>query len=456
MGRARRSDAVLDFEPEATSISGNRQEAWSEVERSIVKAALSAGVRRCADLGLLPAELTDARARAVWAGILKRIEAGARIVMWDGALVAEVGKLLPLERARESVAWVKGAVEESDDDAVDALLMRVRDRAFCSRVYSLGASLRAAAEDGTPDAAAKSARIIRELFDADESRQSTSAGPDLTSVLDGWDQYIKEAATVERAGKGAVFGLPGVDRWVRMPPCTITVVGAETNVGKSTLAAGAVLASALRGIPSALVSVEDPWSQLAAKMAAKVGRVNPREPLSEQPALDLTERIQDARAKLVGVKAWGCQVRDRSLDGVLAAIRMATAKGCTFVAVDYLTAIRRPAWVDRRAPRREWTDEILGVLIATAAERKVTLLLTSQFNREKGRNAPTVHDLKESGSIGDSAQNVVLLHRDKESVICTVAKVKDGPGVGRRVRLVLDDYGCFAEQEFTESDKEEF
>lgn len=451
MARARRAAAELEFEPGAAPIAGDRQAAWSDTERTIVKAALSSGVRRCADLGLLPAELSDARARAVWAAVLKRIEAGARIVMWDGALVAEVGKSLSMEHARAAVAWVKEAADEGDDDAVDALLQRVRDRGFCARVYSLGASLRDAAESGTPEGAERSAKIIRELFDADESRQSSASGPELVSVSDGWDEYLR-TAKVDRSGKAAVFGLPGVDRWVRMPPSTITVVGAETNVGKSTLAASAVLSTALRDIPAALVSVEDPWAQLAAKMAAKVGRVNPREPLSEQPALDLAERIQDARARLVGVKAWGCHVRDRSLDGVLAAIRMAASRGCAFVAVDYLTAIRRPAWVDRRAPRREWTDEILGALLSTAAERKVTLLLTSQFNREKGRSAPTVHDLKESGSIGDAAQNVVLLHREKEAVIATVAKVKDGPGVGKRVRLVMDDYGCFAEQEFADED----
>lgn len=447
----RPTSAALDFEPEEAPISGNRQSAWSDTERTIVKAALSAGVRRCTDLALAPSELSDGRARAVWEAVLKRIEAGARVVWFDGALVAEVGRSMPLEHARAAVTWVREAPEETEDDAVDALVSSLRDRGFCARVYSLGASLRSVAEPGTPEAAARAAKVIRELFDADESRQSASSGPELVSVVDGWDEYLR-TAKIDRSGKAAVFGIAGVDRWVRMPPATITVVGAETNVGKSTLAASAVLSTALRDIRSALVSVEDPWAQLAAKMAAKVGQVNPREPLSEQPAFDLAERVQNARAKLVGVQAWGCQVRDRSLDGVLAAIRAAASRGCTFVAVDYLTAIRRPPWVDRRAPRREWTDEILGALLSTAAERKVTLLLTSQFNREKGRNAPTVHDLKESGSIGDAAQNVVLLHREKEAVIATVAKVKDGPGVGKRVRLVMDDYGCFAEQEFSDED----
>lgn len=453
---ARRSAAAeLDFEPEDPELlSGTRQEAWAETERTVVKAALSSGVRRCVDLGLQPAELSDARARAVWTAVLKRIEAGARVVWFDGALVAEVGRGMSMEDARRSVAWVKDAADEPDDDSVDALLAGLRDRGFCARVYAMGASLRSAAEAGTPEAASRASRLIRELFDADDSRQSASTGPELTSALDGWDEYIG-TAKVDRSGKAAVFGIAGVDQWVRMPPSTITVVGAETNVGKSTLAASAVLATALRGIPSALVSVEDPWPQLAAKMAAKVGRVNPREPLADQPALDLTERIQEARAKLVGVKAWGCQVRNRSLEGVLAAIRAAGSRGCTFVAVDYLTAIRRPAWVDRRAPRREWTDEILMALLSTASERHLTLLLTSQFNREKGRSAPTVHDLKESGSIGDAAQNVVLLHREKETVIATVAKVKDGPGVGKRVSLAIDDFGCFVEQEFAD-EREEF
>lgn len=446
MGRRSTAAPLFDEPAGPSPLTGDRQAAWAETERTIVRSTLAAGVRRVTDLGLQPGELSDARARAVWAGILARVESGARLVLLDGALIAEVAKKLPIEQARASVEWVRGASEEPDDDAVDALISSVRDRGFCARVYALGATLRSAAEVGTPEAAQRSAQIIRELFDAEEGRQAaSSAGPELVSVSDGWEEYLRTASQTERAGKSAIFGLGEIDRWVRMPQGTVTVVGAETNVGKTTFAASAVLSTALRDRPSAFVSVEDPWGQLAAKMAAKVGRVNPREPLSAQPSLDLTERVAEARARLHGVKAWGCHVRDRSLDGVLAAIRAAASRGCVFVAVDYLTAIKRPSWVDRRMPRREWTDEILSALIATASERNVALLLTSQFNREKGRNAPTLHDLKESGSVGDVAQNVVLLHREEGKVVATIAKVKDGPGVGTKVALAFDDYGCLIE-----------
>lgn len=375
-----------------------REESWSDVEGRVMKHALSSGVRRVLDMAIRVEEWQDPRARTVWSAVLRLVEAGKRSVWIGGGLEAEIAKVETITVARDCHAWIKAAGDEHDPDEVDALVQRMRDRNFNAR---------------------KTAH-----------------------------------------GKLPVLGIPGIDRWIRMPPATVTVVGAEPSVGKSTVSAGAVLATAQRGIPSALVTVEDAWADLAAKMAASVGQLNPREVLADQPAMDLAERMERADLALRGLPVYGHRVRDRSLDGVLSAIRAATARGCRLVAVDYLTAIRRPSWLrGMKMDRREWTDEIIAALLAIAAERGVSLIIASQFNRSKDRHAPTLHDLKETSTIGEAAHNAVLLYRgrgdDSAVTWAGIAKIKDGHGHGKRVGLVRDAFGNLVQRKRDEDEKPE-
>ena len=427
-----------------------RSRSWSDVEGRIVKHALGSGVRRVTDLAIRVDEWQDARARLVWSAALRMIEAGKRTVWIGGGLESEIAKGEPIETARDCIAWIKAAGEEHDADEVSALLERVRDRNFSAKVCTQAVRLLETARSGHTEAAGRASALITELRDLDEARLAPGSTVELESAADAWDRYVKQGAKAKH-GKLPVLGLAGLDRWVRLPPESCTVIGAEPSVGKSTLGAGAVLATAQRGIPAALVSVEDPHEALVAKMAAALAKVNPREPLSDQPALDLPDRIATAGRMLRGLPLWGTKIRDRSADGVLAAMRSAHARGCRLVVVDYLTAIRRPSWLRGvRMDKREWTDEIIAALLALAGERGLSLIVCSQFNRSKERHEPTLHDLKETSTIGEAAHNAVLLYRargdaGKTGAIAKLAKVKDGPGYGHKIQLQRDAFGCLVE-----------
>lgn len=422
-----------------------REESWSDVEGRVMKHALSSGVRRVLDMAIRVEEWQDPRARTVWSAVLRLVEAGKRSVWIGGGLEAEIAKVETITVARDCHAWIKAAGDEPDPDEVDALVQRMRDRNFNARVCTLAQRLFEVARSGHTEAAARASSIVTDLRDLDETRTAPGSHVELQTAAEGWAEFRANARKTAH-GKLPILGIPGIDRWIRMPPATVTVVGAEPSVGKSTISAGAVLATAQRGIPAVLVSVEDAWADLAAKMAATVGQLNPREVLADQPAMDLAERMDRADLALRGLPVYGHRVRDRSLDGVLSAIRAATARGCRLVAVDYLTAIRRPSWLrGMKMDRREWTDEIIAALLAIAAERGVSLIIASQFNRSKDRHAPTLHDLKETSTIGEAAHNAVLLYRgrgDDSSVTWAgIAKIKDGHGHGKRVGLVRDAFG---------------
>lgn len=74
-----------------------------------------------------------------------------------------------------------------------------------------------------------------------------------------------------------------------------------------------------------------------------------------------------------------------------------------------------------------------------AIEHGCTIMLLAQLRRPStervGNPRPTIHDLRESGGIGDIADYVLLLHRDQDeagnhlpSGVLIVEKVRDGAG----------------------------
>jgi replicative DNA helicase len=95
--------------------------------------------------------------------------------------------------------------------------------------------------------------------------------------------------------------------------------------------------------------------------------------------------------------------------------RMVKEKGIELVVVDYLQLLTVEGFKDDRV--REVTM-ISGALKAIAKEMKIPVLVASQLNRgveqrqgAKGDSKPRLSDLRESGSIEQDADVVMLLHR---------------------------------------------
>lgn len=434
--------AALDFAP-----SKPATEAWADVERSIAKAALSSGVRRVSDLAIRPEELSDSRVRSVWAAVLRLIERGSRGVWLDGQLVAEVATELPIDKARQAVDWVKGAADEADDAGVDAMVQRVRDRIMCASVYAKASLLRAAAEAGTTESAKGATRIIAELRDLSEGRYAPGAGVKFQSAVDAFDEFVRDAKSERVSGRMAKIGLAGVDRWMRMDAGTATVVGAASHVGKTGIIASASLATAQAGLGAYVLTLEDPWKEIVARQAAEVGRLNPEDVRSDQPTLDLEERIAKARLGLVGLPIMGVRIETADIDSILAGIRSAASKGAFLVCIDFLQRIRRPKWAGKLDTRRDWFDECMNLVLATGAERGVHLLLGSQVTRDKTRKQVTKDDLRESSSIGESARNVITLQKSERGngVRLLLDKAKGTRGAGKSWELLRDDFGTLFE-----------
>lgn len=82
-----------------------------------------------------------------------------------------------------------------------------------------------------------------------------------------------------------------------------------------------------------------------------------------------------------------------------------------------------------KGDRREAIDHITRSLKVCAADTNTCIILASQVNRNGADRMPTIADLRESGSIENDADVVLLLHREDEgsgTVKMNVGKNRDG------------------------------
>lgn len=447
-----------------TAMEGKQAHAWHDIERRVIKALLSAGVRRVEEAAISPKLFTHYGAHLVWAGALRSIEHGARSVWLDGTLLASISTVTTPDRAREAIEWVRAAEDEPEDTAVDALVRSLRDRQFCAKVYELGARLRETVEQGTTDAAVRAEQVIATLRDLGESRYSGASIVEGIQFGAAYEAAIREER--ERAASRKplpIFGLPTIDAATRQEEGTVTVLGAESYLGKTGLMTSAALATSRLGIGAVVVSVEDPLSKIVMRCAAEVARISTRNMVSGSQ-LDREEKVRAAQKELARLPLWGRRLESRSLEGVLALIRWSAMKGAKVVYLDYFQSVLMPGGGSQQT-NTDRMNEGLYAMIAAAAERKIHLMILSQVKADENRKRPlTGYDLGESKKLKDAAANVVLFEfarkrqdEKRRAVMARVDKAKDVEDAwGTTARLVRDDFGILIEDGGPKGEKDEW
>ena len=94
--------------------------------------------------------------------------------------------------------------------------------------------------------------------------------------------------------------------------------------------------------------------------------------------------------------------------------------------IDYIQIIRS----DRKISRAEDVAVISSELKALAKELRIPVVVSSQLNRnadQRESKKPQLSDLKESGSLEQDADVVLLIHREGRDAEVIIAKNKNGP-----------------------------
>ena len=189
------------------------------------------------------------------------------------------------------------------------------------------------------------------------------------------------------------------------------VIGARTGVGKTALMLSMAISAIQAGKRVLFISLEMPEREDVSRMIASVSGVsleriyNPKK-LTDKDHIDIAE----AYALLPGEYFQMCMTARTPQAVRRAALAMRAQGGLDLIVVDYIQIMQPDGKTNSRV---ETIGQITGALKMLAMELNVPVLTGSQVNRAgvQGGNEPRLSDLRESGSIEQDADVVLLLHR---------------------------------------------
>jgi replicative DNA helicase len=285
---------------------------------------------------------------------------------------------------------------------------------------NLCSSYAAAFATGEQNSAETLASLQTEIFAVME--QSTEGDdPQVSAYSDAaWDRFNEKARG--GVGPGLSYGLGPLDSFTNgMQPGQVTVVGARSGVGKSSLMKQAAAANLMKGVPVSMFSLEMSRDEILAGLWAIQSGVEYRKVIrpylcnhAEHTALELAKDR---------VKNWPLRIyedADLNLNQIVAYAQMDVRRhGTQLVCVDYAQNVE--------AEGRDERTKVASVsrsLTKMAKTEKCSLLLLSQLRKvphEAYKHPPTVADLRETGQLENDAHTVVLLHRGWDDESCRVS-----------------------------------
>lgn len=201
----------------------------------------------------------------------------------------------------------------------------------------------------------------------------------------------------------------------------LIVVAGRPGMGKSVYVIDVARKAAFRdGKSVAVFSLEMSAKELGLRITSAEARLGLETLKSGEMTYDETKRVTDAFAKLHGSRL----VIDDDAVTSLATIRSRARRiqqqqGLDLIVIDYLQLMTPGR---RSASRVEEVGEISRGLKLLAKELNVPVIVAAQLNRgpeQRTDKRPMISDLRESGSIENDADVVVLIHRpgyyDKKS-----------------------------------------
>jgi replicative DNA helicase len=236
------------------------------------------------------------------------------------------------------------------------------------------------------------------------------------------------------------------------------VLAARPSMGKTSfalnIAEAAILPRKGQAHPTLIFSLEMSGSQLALRMLCSRARVNMvrlrNEVLSKDG--DEQQKLVAAADEFSKAPLFIDDSSNLSIMQLRAKARRVHARNkLGLIIVDYLQLLSP---TDSKVPREQQVAEASRGLKALAKELDVPVVVLSQLNRssEKENRAPKLADLRESGSIEQDADVVLMLSRPKdadekfqvaaESMELIVAKQRNGP-VGEQRLTFLKDFTRF-------------
>lgn len=192
------------------------------------------------------------------------------------------------------------------------------------------------------------------------------------------------------------------------------IIGARPSIGKTAFALTMAANMSIRNkIPVGFFTLEMSEMALMNRLIASESRINSTNLRSGMLKPADFHNLTEAAGRIYEAPLYIDDTPNMKLLDLRAqARRMLSKEGVKIIFVDYIGLIEPES--KSNVPRHEQVAEISRSLKSLAREMNVPIVCLSQVGRQTEGKAPSLADLRESGSIEQDADVVMFLHRDKD------------------------------------------
>lgn len=254
------------------------------------------------------------------------------------------------------------------------------------------------------------------LFSALWEKQSSSWTPNDEVIIDAIEQ-IERIQKSPDGNFGTPTGLRDLDRMLHgLQPSDLVIVAGRPGMGKTSLGMSIAVAAAEAGKRVAIASLEMSKRQLGNRLLSLVSRVNLFHITSGRLTANELQRVYHAATfQLSSLPIQHIDANPMTVEKLRSLTRQLKVQdGLDLVIVDYLQLMESNT--KRKGGRQEDIAEMSRGLKLLAKELNVCVVALSQLSRkpeDRPDKRPNLPDLRESGSIEQDADIVLMLYRDE-------------------------------------------
>lgn len=380
--------------------------------------------------------------RLIWKAITSLLDEAkpADIITVAEALGSELDRVGGLQ-------YLVAITQDAHAANIKSYASTVRDRAIRRRIIETGNNIaQIGYHTGADEAIAKAQALAMELDTTEAVQESVTLKDALRAMVERIDRVASGEETATKTGFAdldrKIIGLSAGD---------MIVVAGRPSMGKTALAMQ-IATNVSESLPVQVFSLEMGAEQLAMRMAASESRIDLMAlrsgKLNDEDWTRLANALSRLHTRPIFIDDRGgltmSQIRSR-------ARQTKRRHGLGLVIVDYIQLIAGDG-----NNRVEVVSEISRGMKAMARELSVPVIALSQLSRkveERSDKRPMMSDLRESGSIEQDADVILLLYRDeyynpdtswKGVAECHVSKQRNGP-TGMLPLTFLSEHAQFAD-----------
>lgn len=269
-------------------------------------------------------------------------------------------------------------------------------------------------------------------------------------VIDSLEARMKNPGAI----RGLPTGFPSLDRTLDgLQDGAMIVIGARPGVGKTSILVNMLqhLATSDPVVPVGMISLEMPKEQLLERSLFSISKIDAAMlRRGNKLSMAQTQAFRKALASMKGAPFFMADKSAMTISEIQAIARqMVNEHDVQCIGVDYLQLSRGTSKQGIASRERE-VSEISAGLKAIAKELSIPVIVLAQLNRDITKRAgksgavPKVSDLRDSGSIEQDADQVLLLHRpspddlDADQTEAVLIVGKNRFGLTGHIRLKWD------------------